>query len=50
MVKRCDLSLVCLVETKVRADNIQDIHLLPHWNFEFCNSDQRLGENLAFLE
>jgi hypothetical protein len=44
IVKRCDLSLLCLVETRVRADKIQDIHLLSGWSFEFCNSNQGLGE------
>ena len=44
MVERCDLSLLCLVETRNRADKIQDIHLLSGWSFEFCNSNQGLGE------
>ena len=50
MVKRLDLSLICLVETRVRLENTYEVResILPGWEFVFCCSDNGLGKIWLF--
>ena len=50
MVKRLDLCLVCLVETRVRLENTLEVRgsLLPGWEFYFCCSANGLGKIWLF--
>uniref|UniRef100_A0A2N9FNM3 Reverse transcriptase domain-containing protein n=1 Tax=Fagus sylvatica TaxID=28930 RepID=A0A2N9FNM3_FAGSY len=50
MVKRLDLSLICLVETRVRLENTHEVResILPGWEFVFCCSDNGLGKIWLF--
>jgi exonuclease III len=50
MVKWLDLSLICLVETRVRLENTHEVResILPGWEFVFCCSDNGLGKIWLF--